>query len=66
LTLTHSNALFNVHFLSIGQNGGRRPIHRSSRWHKAAKAAGDNIIGETGQAEQRTHACSQNRKCQQD
>jgi len=40
----------------LGQNGGRRPIHRPGRWHQAAEAAGDNIIGETGQAEQRTHA----------
>jgi len=40
----------------VGQNGGRRPIHRPGRWHQAAEAAGDHIVGETGQAEQRTHA----------
>lgn len=38
-------------FSPKGQNGGRRSVYRSGRWHKTVKTPGDNLWRKTGKAE---------------
>lgn len=50
----------------IGQNGGRRPVHRPGRRDQAAQAARDHLGREAGQAQQRPDARPQDRERQQE